>query len=368
MRRSNAPILLTLLVALAVERWFAPAQTANVPPQTILRDLHQVQLADGIDDRGYVSIGGLKQWISVQGRHKDAPVLLFLHGGPALSSIPMSWLFLTPWEEYFTVAQWDQRGTGKTYEADHSAGAAKTMTIARMLTDAEEVTTYLRTRYGRRKIIVVGYSWGSIPGVMLVQRHPDWFYAYVGMGQLVDFVENEHRGYQKTLAEAAGAGDREAVASLQSMAPFPDAGKPERNLANLSVERKWLEKYQGAIWHGSISKYDRVARLSPDYTAADLKARDEGQTFSFKVLWPALWRVSFVHQNHFGLPVIFLHGSHDVNDSASLLDEWFETIQAPYKKLVWFEDSGHYPEEEEPGKMLVVLVQNVLPLARDVPH
>jgi hypothetical protein len=39
--------------------------------------------------------------------------LLFLHGGPASTDMPVSWAFQTPWEDYFTVVQWDQRGAAR---------------------------------------------------------------------------------------------------------------------------------------------------------------------------------------------------------------------------------------------------------------
>jgi hypothetical protein len=29
--------------------------------------------------------------------------------------MPLSWTVESPWEDYFTVMPWDQRGAGKTY-------------------------------------------------------------------------------------------------------------------------------------------------------------------------------------------------------------------------------------------------------------
>jgi hypothetical protein len=46
------------------------------------------------------------------------------------------------------------------------------------------------------------------------------------------------------------------------------------------------------------------------------------------------------------------------------VEEWHAKIKAPRKKLIWFEDSSHMAYEEEPGKMLVALVNEVLPLTR----
>ncbi len=52
--------------------------------------------------------------------------------------MPTSWTFQNPWEDYFTVVQWDQRGSGKTYNANDPKKVAPTMTEAQMVSDAEE--------------------------------------------------------------------------------------------------------------------------------------------------------------------------------------------------------------------------------------
>jgi esterase/lipase len=42
---------------------------------------------------------------------------------------------------------------------------------------------------------------------------------------------------------------------------------------------------------------------------------------------------------------------------------WFKTVEAPSKKLVWFEKSGHMITSEEPGKLLLSLVDYARPIA-----
>ena len=47
---------------------------------------------------------------------------------------------------------------------------------------------------------------------------------------------------------------------------------------------------------------------------------------------------------------------------------WFERLEAPRKKLVWFEHSSHLPMIEEPGRMFLALVEDVRPLTeRELP-
>jgi proline iminopeptidase len=104
-----------------------------------VRDARKITTPHGIEELKAVEIGGVKQWISVRGRDRRNPILLFIHGGAGESEMPSSWLYQSPWEDYFTVVQWDQRGAGKTGTAGELQQMALTLTIPRMVADGEEM-------------------------------------------------------------------------------------------------------------------------------------------------------------------------------------------------------------------------------------
>lgn len=349
-----AAVLLLALLPLA------PSQAAG-DPGDVFRAADRIVTADGIDVDKLVPIGGIRQWVSVRGRHRSNPLLLFIHGGPGFTTIPSSYYFLKPWEEYFTLVQWDQRGAGKTYLANDPAKVLPTMTLERMVSDAEELVSYLRKTYHRTRIVLVAHSFGTVIGVMLAQRHPDWLYAYVGMGQMVDAQLSEKMGYAATLAAARADHNGQAIKALESIAPYPDMAHLDRTLRDLPLERRWLAYYGGYYWHDNVGHDDAIDSLSPDYTAAELKARYAGMAFSMRALLPAISQVDFRRDTHFGCPVIFLEGRHDLGTNATLLAQWYPTIKAPRKELVWLDDAAHMVYQEEPGKTLVTLVNDVLP-------
>ncbi len=72
-----------------------------------------IHSANGIDSLEPARIGGIEQWIEVRGQNVNNPILLFIHGGPGIAFIPLAGSFQGGWEQYFTVAQWDQRGAGE---------------------------------------------------------------------------------------------------------------------------------------------------------------------------------------------------------------------------------------------------------------
>jgi proline iminopeptidase len=350
--------LFIAIFALAAD--LANAQT----PSEVFNSARRIVTNDGVSDQGLVQIAGIPQWVSVRGRHKANPLLLFLHGGPGFTASPVNYYYMRDWEEQFTVVQWDQRGAGKTFAASDPQKYKATLSVDRIVADAEELIGYLRQKYGKDRIVLMGHSFGSILGVKLAQRHPDWFFAYVGMGQVTDCLQSEADGYAATLAAARADKNEKAVSALEAIAPFPDKDHPERNLQNLGTERLWLATYGGYYWPGGFGSNGAISQLSPDYSAAELKIRDEGQNFSLQLMWEELGHVNLMNATRFKLPVIIFQGRHDRGTSSALVDKWFADIKAPAKRLIWFEDSAHMIYEEEPGKTLVTLVNEVLPLAR----
>ncbi|MCI5044214.1 MAG: hypothetical protein MRY72_05900, partial [Aquisalinus sp.] len=65
----------------------------------------------GIDVAEYVTIGGIDQYVRIRSRDADNPVMLDLHGGPGFPQSPWTFRYLRPLTEYFTLVEWDQRGT-----------------------------------------------------------------------------------------------------------------------------------------------------------------------------------------------------------------------------------------------------------------
>lgn len=354
--------ILAASILLAGTAW-AVTPIDREPAAAIVGDVTKIVSPNGIDKLEQIDVNGTKQWISVRGRDRKAPILLFLHGGPAAPEMPTRWTFQGGWEDYFTVVQWDQRGAGKTYLANDPKTIEPTLTFAQMLADAETVAQYLRRTYHRQKIFLLAHSWGTSIGLALAKKHPDWFYAYVGMGQIINMRENERVGYAWTLAEAERLGNSEAVTELKALAPYPEADGT-LPLAKIGTERKWNIRFGGLAYERtSYDFYENAGKLSPDYSQEDLAAIDKGSALSLPKLLPELAKFDYSRELNFGCPVVLFEGRHDTTTPSTVTADWFAHLQAPAKKFVWFENSAHMMQIEEPGRVLVHLVTDVLPLA-----
>ena len=342
---------------------------ASTPPTSraestrIIGELRRVVADGGIERLEAVRIGGIDQWVSIRGNDRRNPVLLMLHGGPGWVAMPTSWYFQRGWEEYFTVVQWDQRGAGKTYASNDPARVAPTMTRERMIADSEEMVAWLRKEFGKDRIFVLGQSWGSYLGLELAQRRPEWLHAYIGMGQVTNAPESERRGWAWTLQRAKAEGNAEAVAELEALAPYAEGNTP-LPLENLFMQRKWLNQYGGMVHNRTGGNAEAAAiRLSPEYTDQDVAAMWKGNDFSMQHLLSDVLTLDMSQVRELKTPLFLFLGRHDYNVSSELAAEWFNTVRAPGKQLVWFEQSAHEVMIEEPGKTLLTLVNQVRPIA-----
>jgi proline iminopeptidase len=338
-----------------------PATRADAT--AIIAEARRIVAPGGIESLEKVRIGGIDQFVSVRGVDRRNPVLLYIHGGPGYPSIPMSWWTAQGWPEYFTVVQWDQRSTGKTHLLTDPAAVAPTLTNERMVADAEEMAQWARKTFGKRKIFVLGHSYGSYIGLELAQRHPDWLHAYIGVAQVTDLLESERRGWRYALDAAQREGNAEAISALQSIAPYAAPGKPP-SIEQLYVERKWMTYFGGAMAYRRNYDADQdLSNLSPDYTDREIAHQWDGNVFSTPYLFPELLHRDHIAPKTLAVPLILFEGRHDKNVNADVAAEWFDRVKAPEKHVVWFEHSGHMIMTEEPGKALVSLVRYARPLA-----
>ncbi len=334
---------------------------------SIIAEGRRIVAPNGVEELLEVSLGGTRQWISVRGRDRSNPVLLLIHGGPAAPEMPASWFFQNGWEDYFTVVEWDQRGSGKSYGANDPAIVRPTLTLERMVGDAGELVELLRHRYAKPKIFVLGHSWGSVLGLEVARRHPDWLYAYIGTGQFISGQANERVGYAETLQAAGAAGNARAVAELKAIAPYPEADG-SLPMAKIGKEREWSVRLGGLTYNrDTFSYYSNLESLSPDYTEADVAAIDKGSALSVEPILPVLAHFDASRETRFGCPILLFEGRHDATTPAEVAAKWLAQVRAPAKKLVWFENSAHMALVEEPGRFLVHLVEDARPYAQSRP-
>ena len=310
-----------------------------------------------VDEAGYVRIGGIQQWVVVEGQNCDSPVVLIVHGGPGNPNTPFAHNLFGDWAKGFTVVHWDQRGAGKTYQANPPA-EGEPLTIERLTADGVEVARYATQRFGKRKVILMGGSWGSALAVNIAQAQPDLFHAYVGTAQMVSYQDNLAASYARTMSLARAAGDAEAVDKLKALGP-----PPWTNPRAFGILRRATRKYEALAtdappkaWFAPGLGYD-----TPEYEAA----YEAGEDYSF---------VQFVGMAgdgmgprldvrklgaRFAIPVFLLQGDQDLVTVPEISRAWFDSLTAPEKAFFPLARTGHDPNRTMIDGQLRVLETRV---------
>lgn len=299
-----------------------------------------------------LEIGGIYQYVMIRGADVNKPILLFLHGGPGYSQISYARKYQNELEENFIVVNWDQRGCGKSYSPLIDE---QTMTLEQFVGDTNELIDYLLERFGKEKLYLVGHSWGSELGMYVALGYPQKLYSFISIGQLVD-GRNEELSYDYTLKMATADNNTKAIEELKEIGkpPYKDV------VGDMMIERKWLKKY-GGVENGCNTYKDMILAsiFSPEYTGIDGIKLALGSKFTADLMFPYIFLESSVMEDvpQVKVPVYFCVGRADYNTPHQLIEEYYNILEVPKKQLIWFEESAHFPNFEEPEKFAETVLE-----------
>ena len=310
----------------------------------------------GVDQSAFVSIGGIDQWISVKGEDRDNPVLLVVHGGPGEAQWPAAEKY-EPWEKAFTVVQWDQRGAGHTY--GRYGAQTPDVTLDRIAKDGIEVSDYLCRTLGKKKIVVLGHSWGSIVAVRMVQLRPELFAAYVGTGQVASWKASVNVQFDLLLAKARRDGDSTAVKQLEAIGR-PDPADAEQYFAFSKGLHAAMAPADQA-WLQSLRTNARALMASDP---KDFKNLIDGMDFSAAHVLPDQMASDLPETaGKLDTAIFVIQGEDDVITPSKAAVDYFDRIEAPKKELILIPDAGHFAFMTAPAAFLAALTDKVRPVA-----
>lgn len=300
-----------------------------------------------VDFEENVVINGSKQNIRVRAAKEGLPVILFLHGGPGVCDRHVVMKYQSGLANDFTLVCWDQRGSGKSF---YKGITDEKLSLDTYVEDAKALVDLLCEKFCVEKTIVAGHSWGTIVGIPLVSKYPEKIAAYVGQGQFVEGAQNEKLSYDFCLEEAKRRGDKKALAKIEGKAPV-DGKYPDEKA--MMAQRDCLSKYGGSNYknRGGMIKSLLIPLIkSPEYKLSDIPKYAKGGLYLSKVLWDDAVKQNYFSVKNLDMPVIITQGQHDFNTPSALAQKWFDSLEAPFKKWIWFEESAHSPIAEEPEK------------------
>lgn len=282
-----------------------------------------------------INLRGVAQYVLIHGADSTKPLVLFLHGSPGMPAMYLAHAFQRDLENHFVIVQWDRPGSGKSY----SAGILPdSLTLRQTLEDLFELTRHLLDRFQKNCLILVAHSWGTLLGLLAVREHPEYFAAYVGMGQLSADSLRRYVVQRRFLFNMARThGDEELVTW---------------SFRGGTVREDDIFRYGGGS-RGTTSFLPILltSLRSPEYDLFDAIHVSRGSSLVFRRMRMDVGNRDFDRDLvTFQIPIYFFLGRYDYITPSVLASEYFEVLEAPLKELIWFESSAHFPFWEEQRK------------------
>ncbi len=314
-------------------------------------------LVGSISEKIFVNINGVQQGMIIKSKDITHPVLLYVHGG--MPDYFLTQKYPTGLEEYFTVVWWEQRGSGLSYSADVPK---ETITSEQLISDTLEVTNYLRNRFGKEKIYLMGHSGGTFIGIQAAAQAPELYYAYIGVAQMSDQLESERLAYEYMLQKFKENGNTKMVGKLEVAPVTIKDGIPD----------SYLALRDGAMHSLGIgTTHDMKSVISgiflPSLTFREYTLREKFNLWRGKSqvgvssIWDEIIATDLTKQvTKLEIPVYIMAGRYDYTVNYDLQKNYFNEINAPKKGFYTFENSAHSPLFEEPENFIEIMVNDVL--------
>jgi pimeloyl-ACP methyl ester carboxylesterase len=308
-----------------------------------------------IDTLEALELGGTTQWIRTRGTAESNPILLMIQQGPGLPMLNEARHFerTLRLEQDFTVVYWDQRGCGRSLRDERGRSE---ISLDRMGADTVSLLELLRDRWGGESY-VVGFSFGGSVGAKAAAQRPDLVRALVAVGMDIDGEAAATCAYDFAVETAHARGLKRASRQLEAAGP-----PPHLTAKQFSTRVRWASTFGGVTTdetYGTIAR-GLVASLlrSPDYSLGDVVRTLRGVTATQKALLSELAVMDLVDSlPAIDVPVVMAQGRLDRVAPGEAAERYFDKLNAPSKQLVWFEQSAHTPQLDEPELFRSLMLQ-----------
>ena len=259
------------------------------------------------------------------------------------------------YEGDFTIVQWDQRGAGRTYAKNPDSPPEP----ERVELDGIELAQYLCGYLAKKKILVLGHSWGSHLAVDMVQRRPELFVAYIGTGQVGSWRASVQAQFDFMLASSRAANDRKKVEQMEAIGT-PDPNNAEQYFSWWRMRNPYMTRAD-AKWFEDLT---RIVQTDPEFTEEYVKAWGNGMGYSGRTTLNAMLATELpTTANAFKVPFFVIQGKEDMATPTTVAVQYYDVVKAPRKKLILIDNAGHFALVTHREEFLAALLKYVRPLA-----
>jgi proline iminopeptidase len=297
-------------------------------------------------DGKYVTVRGKRLYVEDIGP-RDAPVLLYVHGGPGAGSYDFMKLQGRELAKRMRVIAFDQRGVLRS----EAITAEERFGVHELVEDVEA----LRVALGVRKWSVLGHSFGGLIGLRYVLAYPEPVERVLFECPAFDLDSSSRALLRASARELDAAGNAKRAGELRAIA---DRGTSREAFDAFGAASGDLGERRDNIYvHGPDKKFfDKIVAESG---LGEKEWSKTGGPFSEKLFGdPVLHESLLPRLGELRVPALLMVGKYDHVTAPEQIAAFRERVRDG--KVVVFEKSGHFPRFEEPDRYRSVVADFVL--------
>lgn len=287
-------------------------------------------------------LGGFNQKVMFDGKSKESPIILFLHGGPG-APIPFGegcrGLF-PKWTDKVIMVYWDQLGCGvNNHEIDDS------FKIADFVDMTVELVKKIKEDFPQNKLYLFGVSWGSVLTAETAFRVPELLEGAFTYGQILKDLTFNDETFE-TLENSNIKGKDKA--KLELIKAHIDNPSTADTKTVMGFVRKYTEGYTAKS--GGKTDFGKIVRgmfTSPDYTIKDFMACVISGYSKNSSIITSLRKID-LSDDFAGMktPYYIMQGSTDIVTSTKTIKAYVNGSDNKNLHFKEIENSGHMPSSQ----------------------
>lgn len=283
-------------------------------------------------------LGGYEQTVSLDGRKKDNPVVIFLHGGPG-SPLPFlvgSRGMFPALTDRVTLVCWDQLGCGiNNRPIDDS------FTVEQFVDMTIDLIHAVRAEFPGVPVNLFGVSWGSVLAAEAAKRVPELLDHVVIYGQVIKNLTFNDEVYDALERSVMSAGKKKRLARIR--------GEKEHSIEDAKTVMGWIRKYTEG-YHSKAGGKMPIGSLllgllgSPDYSLKDIVATMVNGYAKNDSLMAELMQIDLSDAiGGVKIPYLIMQGGTDIVTSTKTASAFVASRASGNLRLEVFENIGHMP-------------------------
>lgn len=293
----------------------------------------------------------IPQKVLIEGKCKDLPVVITLHGGPG-APIPFSvgcrGLF-PEFTDRFVMVYWDQLGCGiNDYKLKDE------FTVDDFVEMTEDLITEVRKLFPTNKLILFGMSWGSILALKTLHKTKTKIDAVLIWGQVLHKLLLNDEVYNALTCAGLSAKKMQRIRAINAD-EFCN-----RDITFLGgCIRKYTDGYFNKKGESApIGQMIRGLLTSPDYNFHNFISIIINGTATSTRLWPELLKIDLTQELiQVKTPYYVLQGDTDIVTSTAEIKKTIESSGNPNLHCRIIADSGHIPGKAGMDEALKTLIK-----------